>query len=205
MKFAGQTHAVDHNHGLDGYQMNSRQGQCDVNPEPDVMTQPQPPLLHEQGDFPRRDRRNRNPVCLGCLLYESPRCFPESLVIGYCPDQNMGVEDDHRLAAQSDGSAAGSKGSSYSSTEPGIAPMIGMVPLAGGSGDNIATGRPRFRDRDRLTVLAQLPDHAKALCSEIGYRHSFHSFPPQPRNQTPRVTSFRHLEFISYCFYDFIL
>ena len=144
MEFSGQTHAVDHDHGFYGNQMNSRQGQCDVNPEPDVMTQPQPPLLHEQGDFPRRDRRNRNPVCLGCLFYEVPRRLPESLVIGNCPDQNMGVEDDHRLAAQSDGSAAGSKGSSYSSTEPGIAPMIGMVPLAGGSGDNIATGRPRF-------------------------------------------------------------
>ena len=95
MKFAGQTHTVDRNHGFDGYQMNSRQGQCDIDPEPDVMTKPQPPLLHEQGDFPGRDRRNRNPVCLGCLFYEGPRRLPESLVIGNCPDQNMGVEDDH--------------------------------------------------------------------------------------------------------------
>lgn len=60
------------------------------------------------------------------------------------PTQVVCAGDDHRVAVQSDGSAAGSKGSSYSSTEPGIAPMIGMVPLAGGSGDNIATGRPRF-------------------------------------------------------------
>ena len=57
----------------------------------------------------------------------------------------MRVEQDHRRADQSDGEAAGSKGSSYRNTVPRIIPMNGGgCSSDAGIGDKTATGRPRL-------------------------------------------------------------
>ena len=60
-------------------------------------------------------------------------------------DQRVRIKRDHRTADQSDGGAAGSNGSSYRNTVPRIIPMNGGSFSPGaGTGDNTATGRPRF-------------------------------------------------------------
>ena len=57
----------------------------------------------------------------------------------------MGVEQDHRRTDQSDGEAAGSKGSSYRNTVPRIMPMNGDgCSSDAGIGDKTATARPRL-------------------------------------------------------------
>lgn len=72
------------------------------------------------------------PMIAACAIWERDIC-------------NIGVEQDHRDADQSDGGAAGSNGSSYRNTVPRIIPMNGgsFSPSAD-TGDSTATGRPRF-------------------------------------------------------------
>ena len=54
-------------------------------------------------------------------------------------------KQDHRKADQSEGEVAGSKGSSYFTTVPRINPINPeCVSSDAGTGDNTATGRPRF-------------------------------------------------------------
>jgi len=57
----------------------------------------------------------------------------------------MRIKQDHRKADQSECEVAGSKGSSYLTTVPRIIPINPeRVSSGAGTGDNTATGRPRF-------------------------------------------------------------
>ena len=117
-----------------------RPGQRSVDPE--LHLAPEPALLHQHGDFPGCDRRNRDTIRLRCLFYGGPRRLAKTRVVGDGPYQGMSVQNDHRAAAQSAGSAAGRNGPSQPMTEPRIAPTIKAVPFAGGYGESTANGRP---------------------------------------------------------------
>ena len=112
VKGARQAHAVDRDRGFDGRQKNARQSQRIVDPRPDLAPEPEPALLHQHGDFPRRDRRNRGAICPHGFYDCAARGLAETPVIPNDPDQDVRVQNDHRLAFQSSGSAAGRNGSS---------------------------------------------------------------------------------------------
>ena len=66
---------------------------------------------------------------------------PSPSIVFRRPDQRMRIKQDHRKADQSEGEAAGSKGSSYFITVPRIIPINPeCVPSDAGTGDNTATG-----------------------------------------------------------------
>ena len=65
-----------------------------------------------ESDFLRCDRRYRQTIGLSRFLDQSSRVRPESPIVFHGPDERVRVEYDQRNDAQSDGSAAGVKGSS---------------------------------------------------------------------------------------------
>ena len=140
-----QTHAIERYRGRDRQQVDASRTENRLRPGPDLQRETEPALLDQQGDFPRCDGRYSDTSRSPRLLDHGPGGRAKPLVALHGPDQYVRVEQDHREADQSDAEAAGSKGSSYSSTVPRIIPMnAGSFSFDPGIGDNTATGRPRL-------------------------------------------------------------
>ena len=132
---------------FDGQEPEARQVQDGFDPLHDIAVQTQPSPSRPGGRSPTELMADTPTTA--SLAHSASRVLcrggtqPRILVNG--PDQDVSVEDDHRAASHSSGSAAGANGSSYPSTEPFSAPTIRGVPSSGGgTGDSSATGRPCF-------------------------------------------------------------
>ena len=110
MEAARQAHAVYRNGRFDGYQMDARQVERGVDPDPDVAPETQATPFGQQGDLPGRNGRDADAVRASRLFAGGAGGASKTRVVVDRPDQYMRIEDDHRVAAQLDGSVAGEKG-----------------------------------------------------------------------------------------------
>ena len=144
VKRTRQPRAIKGNRRFNRQQPHARGSESDIEPFCHLTRQAKTALFHQQGNLPWRDRRDAH-------LIVSPRIDDDALcvctqlcVVIHHPYQDVGVQNDHRPAAQSDGSAAGRNGSSYASTEPRNTPRIGGFSSVRGAGESTATARPRL-------------------------------------------------------------
>ena len=144
MKGARQPCAIQGNPGFNWQEPHTRGSERGIEPFGHLSRQAQTPLFHQQGNFPRRNRQDTHFVILPGIDNDAPRLRPQLRVVVHHPYQNVGVENNHRAAAQSVGSAAARNGSSYASTEPRKAPRSGAFSSDCGAGVSTATARPRF-------------------------------------------------------------
>lgn len=112
MKRTWQSNAIYGDGRLNRCEVKPRQSQRTIDPSPDIIAERQTSFLHKHRDFPRRNRRNQNPAFLRYLINDAPGLRPQAWIVLHRPDQDMGIDDDQRMASQSSGSAAGDSGSS---------------------------------------------------------------------------------------------
>ena len=90
--------------------MDAGQIERGVDPDRGITSETQAPLRRQQDDFPGRDGRDGDAVRASHLFDAGTSNASKAGVAVDHPDQYVRINDNHRAAFQSDGSAADAKG-----------------------------------------------------------------------------------------------